>query len=318
MQAVVDEEPEPPRSAGALEPVITALLRKDPAERPDAAHVEQMLAEAAEGRRPRAAQEYVATQHVDLNGAGDTTTHVTRPRQARDAETAAGTLHQPPAPPAPRPRGRRRGRTAALVLALAAVVGAAGAVAVTYLGGLDSGTRASATTSSAPPTASPANHAQNESTVPDGWVRKKDPAGFSLALPGKEWKRQRFDSFQTDYTPDGGRHFIRIAIDSSPDFDSAYLHQIDLEQQLQRLVDYKRVVLRQNIYRDRQGSEWEYTWTALAKDTPFPGPRHAIEETYFARDGVEYAIYMSGPQKDWKKTREQFETVLRSWRPPTG
>jgi hypothetical protein len=78
------------------------------------------------------------------------------------------------------------------------------------------------------------------------------------------------------------------------------------------------VVLRQNIYRDRQGSEWEYTWTALAKDTPFPGPRHAIEETYFARDGVEYAIYMSGPQKDWKKTREQFETVLRSWRPPTG
>ncbi|MCZ9345001.1 serine/threonine protein kinase, partial [Streptomyces sp. TRM76130] len=52
MQAVVEEEAEPPRYAGPLEPVINALLRKDPATRPAAADAEQMLAEAAEGRRP--------------------------------------------------------------------------------------------------------------------------------------------------------------------------------------------------------------------------------------------------------------------------
>jgi hypothetical protein len=123
---------------------------------------------------------------------------------------------------------------------------------------------------------------------------------------------------QTDYTPDGGKHFIRIAIDDSPDFDETYEHQVDLEQQLQRLVDYKRVKLQKNIYRDCPGSVWEYTWTALAKDTPFPGPRHAIEETCIGRNGVEYAIYMSGPAAEWDTTRQQFDEVLRAWRQPTG
>ncbi|MGV9243247.1 serine/threonine-protein kinase [Streptomyces sp. NPDC003710] len=312
MQAVVDEDPALPQFAGALEPVIAALLRKDPAERPDAAELEQMLAEAAEGRRPKSAQEYVATQHVDLSDVGNTTATVGRRRETRASQTGS-TLHQPA--PVPVPRRRRRGRTVALVLAVAAIVGAAGAVAVDSFGGRGRDTTANAAASA--PTPTPATSTQQpEGAVPDGWVRKKDPAGFSLALPGKRWKRKPYDALQTDYTPDGGRHFIRIAVDSSPDFDDANQHQLDLEQQLQRLVDYKRVALRKNIYRDRPGSVWEYTWTALAKDTPFPGPRHAVEETYFSRNGVEYAIYMSGPAADWDTTSKQFDVVLRGWRPP--
>ncbi|WP_055493227.1 serine/threonine-protein kinase [Streptomyces sp. TP-A0356] len=312
MQAVVDEEPGSPQFAGPLEPVIAALLRKDPAQRPGAPELEQMLAEAAEGRRPKAAQEYVPTQHVDLSGPGDTTAHVPRPRQQHEPETAGGTLHQAAPPPAP--RKRRRGRAVALVLAVAAVLGAVGVMALHKAGGGGSGTASAAT----PPPSAPTTGTPDASNVPDGWVRKKDPAGFSLALPGKEWKRKVFDASQTDYTPDDGKHFIRIAVDSSPDFDDAHAHQQDLEQQLRRLVGYQRVILRKNIYRDRPGSLWEYTWTALAKDTPFPGPRHAVEETYFARDGVEYAIYMSGPAADWKTVHEQFDVVLRGWRPPSG
>jgi hypothetical protein len=152
--------------------------------------------------------------------------------------------------------------------------------------------------------------------LPDGWVRRTDPAGFSLAVPGGNWKRQVFDANQTDYTPDGGKHLIRIAVDDSPDFDDPYLHQVDLDQQLsQRLAEYERLTLEVNTYRDRRGSLWEYTWTALAKDTEWPGPYRAIEETYIARDGVEYALYIAGPAKDWATTRKQFDTVLRSWRP---
>ncbi|MGV9562028.1 serine/threonine-protein kinase [Streptomyces sp. NPDC003480] len=315
MQAVVDEEPAEPQFAGVLQPVITALLRKDPAERPDAERLEQMLAEAAEGRRPKAAQEYVATRSMDASGVGEPATTVAGNRQARGAQSAGGsTLHQPV--PVAAPRRRRRGRTVALVLAVAAVVGAAGAVAVNSLGNRSSTTTTSAGTFDPSPATS--TQAQSAGAVPDGWVRKKDPAGFSLLLPGKQWKRQKYDAFQTDYTPDGGKHFIRIAVDSSPDFDDAYQHQLDLQQQLQRLVDYQRVTLRKNIYRDCPGSLWEYTWTALAKDTPFPGPRHAVEETYFARNGVEYAIYMSGPAADWDTTRQQFDVVLRGWRQPEG
>ncbi|MCF3136349.1 serine/threonine-protein kinase, partial [Streptomyces olivochromogenes] len=64
MQAVVEEEAAEPQHAGPLGSVITALLRKDPAHRPSAEQAEQMLAEAAEGRRPSAAQAFVPTQNL--------------------------------------------------------------------------------------------------------------------------------------------------------------------------------------------------------------------------------------------------------------
>ncbi|MFI9648479.1 serine/threonine-protein kinase [Streptomyces sp. NPDC052040] len=315
MQAVVDEQPAQPANADALEPVIAALLRKDPAERPDAEQLEHMLAEAAEGRRPKAAQEYVATQNVGMSQAGDPTVSVPGHRDSRGSHTTGSTLNQPTPTAVPAAPKRRRGRMVALVLAVAAVLGAAGAVALDTFGNHGSGTTANAETPDPSPSTSPQ---QSGGPDPAGWVRKKDPAGFSLALPSNEWKRQRFDAFQTDYSPDGGKHFIRIAVDSSPDFDDGYQHQLDLEQQLQRLVDYRRVTLHKNIYRDCPGSLWEYTWTALSKDTPFPGPRHAVEETYFARNGVEYAIYMSGPASDWETTQQQFNAVLRGWRQPEG
>jgi eukaryotic-like serine/threonine-protein kinase len=63
LQAVVEEEAADPRHAGPLGPVISALLRKDPAARPGTAEAEQLLAEAAEGRRPHGAQAYVPPQY---------------------------------------------------------------------------------------------------------------------------------------------------------------------------------------------------------------------------------------------------------------
>jgi hypothetical protein len=160
-----------------------------------------------------------------------------------------------------------------------------------------------------------------QSSGPANWQVYHDPWGFDISLP-KGWTRKVYGDSdgikQVDYTPDNGKHFVRIAIDASPDFPTAYDHQLDLEVQLQKLVDYKRVTLEENTYRDRPGSLWDYTWTALAKDTPFPGPRRAIEETYMSRDGIEFAIYMSSPAADWATTSAQFKTVLQSWSPDSG
>ena len=131
--------------------------------------------------------------------------------------------------------------------------------------------------------------------------------------------RGRSENGQIDYTPDGGEHFLRIAIDERPDFDDPYLHQLDLEQQLKRLRDYETVSLESNIYRDRKGSLWEFTWTALAKDTPFPGPRRAIEQAYLGRDGAEYVIYMSAPGGGLgDRTRAVRRRCCEGWRPNSG
>ncbi|MGI5377588.1 serine/threonine-protein kinase [Streptomyces sp. CA-251387] len=342
MQAVVDEEPAEPQHAGPLAPVITALLRKDPATRPGAAEAEQMLAEAAEGRRPSTAQAFVPTQHTRYEpeartGPGHTgaTVHVGATVRTGQ-ETPTGTPYPPMAGPMTigrpydvtgtgagtgavpaRPPKRRRLRTLALLVVLAALAGGGTAV-VLQKWGPQAGDTSTSTAPSPSPTATKTEGPGAGGAVPDSWERVEDPLGFSLYLP-QGWKRKVVqddgDLKQIDYTPDNGRHFVRIAVDRSPDFAEPYAHQRDLEEQLRRLVDYQRVTMEENLYRDRKGSLWEYTWTALAKDTPFPGPRHAIEETYIARDGTEYALYMSSPTGSWTTTRKQFTAVLQGWQP---
>lgn len=167
---------------------------------------------------------------------------------------------------------RRRGRTVALVAALVVLVGGGGVFGLHQWnsGSKKAGSAVSASPSATPsgsPSATASASAQPSAvpgTVPKDWVRVEDPAGFSLSLP-QGWTRTETNG-QIDYSPDGGEHFLRIAIDESPDFDDPYLHQLDLEQQLQKLSEYKRVSLESNVYRDRKGSLWDFTWTALAKD----------------------------------------------------
>ncbi|MGW4755259.1 serine/threonine-protein kinase [Streptomyces chartreusis] len=358
MQAVVDEEPTEAQNAGPLAPVITALLRKDPATRPDAAEAEQMLAEAAEGRRPSAAQVYVPTQHNRYEPEARTgplqpgsappgaeTAANSRPVSNNPYASGSSTPYPPvtgtPYPPTTGPtalggpydatgsratgaapsRKRRRLRTLALVVALAAIIGGGTAVVLQKWGprggGTDSVSTQPSDQESPDASASPGNPGR-QGGVPASWKRYDDPLGFSLYLP-KGWEREvvgeEVDGLQqVDYTPDGGEHFVRVAVDTSPDFANAYDHLRDLEQQVgERLVEYQTVSLKRNLYRDRDACLWEYTWVAQAKDTPFPGPRRAIDQAYIDRDGTEYAIYMSTPQKDWTATRRQFTSVLQGW-----
>ncbi|MBQ0847011.1 serine/threonine-protein kinase [Streptomyces sp. NPDC057621] len=373
MQAVVGEEPEALENAGPLTSVITALLRKDPAERPGPEEAEQMLAEAAEGRAPDSAHAYVPTQHVDgapdprgtygqgLPGAygpaqaaaapgSEDATHAvahgshgfdgsrggpyppgayggpdgrdTYGSHGRPAPDPAGaTANQPAVVGRP---GRRRFRTVAAVVLAAALVGGGGVAALLMVDGWgDEDASKSSNHSSAPRTPSPSDgdddgkqtEGAQTGDVPAGWERVDDPEGFSLVLP-EGWKRQ-VEGTQVDYTPDAGEHFVRIAVDDSPDFDTPYRHLVDLEQQISgRLSEYQQVGLESNTFRDRPGALWDFTWTALGKDTEFPGPRRAIEQAYLGRDGVEYVIYMSSPADDWETARSQFDTVLRGWEPP--
>ncbi|WP_172384631.1 serine/threonine-protein kinase [Streptomyces sp. MNP-20] len=305
MQAVVTEEPAAAAHAGALGPVIAALLRKDPTARPSADEAEQMLAEAAEGRRPSTAQAYVPTRTNQLPPP------VARP--VAQPATAQQTAPATPTPPAAPGRGRWARRLA--LVAAAALLGGGAVFGYLQFGG-DNGDRARAEASEGTESKGGKDGKDGRDGdrivggIPADWERVRDAEGFSLMLP-KGWSR-RVDGNQIDYTPDNGRHFVRIAIDRSPDFDSPYAHQIDLERQL-KLPNYQRLHLNSNNFRDHPGALWEFRWTAGSSDTT-KGPRHAIEQGYINGDGVEYMIYMSGPEASWDTTREQFDAVLRGWR----
>ncbi|MEW1721157.1 serine/threonine-protein kinase [Streptomyces sp. NPDC093109] len=327
MQAVVTDEPEKPWSAGPLAPVIAALLRKDPDARPGTAECERMLREVVEGRSPAGPEPYDTTRPVRYDGARTATVSATAlsaagavvgaggSGTARSAGSASGPEPAPGgsgtapsvAPSAARPAGRRRGRlrAAAVAVVVAAVLGGGGGfVALKYLDG-----------SGGPSTGSGGTAAPDDATNPDdadAWTQVEAPEGFSLKVP-KGWERKT-DSEQIDFTPDNGVHLIRIGI-SAPDFEDPYTHMVNLEKQLQRLPDYRRISMAPNSFRDKaRSARWEFTWT---ENTATAFARHAVDQIYYSDDGnTEYAIYMSGPEEDWATTHEQFDVVLRSWQPP--
>ncbi|GLV99921.1 serine/threonine-protein kinase [Streptomyces lavendulae] len=315
LQAVVNDEPPVPRQSGALGPVITALLRKDPGQRPSAAEAERMLIEAMEGREPKAAQAYVPTRAVSAEErAPARSAEPARPEPAAPAPTTA--LPEPPAAPAGRPPGRLK-RAAAVAL-VAALLGGGGVFGVLkYLDGQGEGVQDEG--SADKPASAPDRPGTGEdgkggaaATPPAGFVKVEDPAGFSLFVPAG-WKRQ-MDGNQIDYTPDNGRHLIRIAIDTTPDYPNPYTHLLDMEKQLKERMGYKREVLDQNSFRDTtRAGLWDFSWTEKA---PHAGPRRAIEQMYISPDNTEYAVYMSGPANEWSKIRQQFDTVLTGWQPP--
>ncbi|GAA3297824.1 hypothetical protein GCM10020295_31760 [Streptomyces cinereospinus] len=100
-----------------------------------------------------------------------------------------------------------------------------------------------------------------EEPVPVTWVRRDDPAGFSLSLPSDRWQRSVYGVqgglTRIDCTPGGGTRLVRVAVDTSPDYDEPCEHQLDLEAQLRRPARYERVTMERNVHRDRGGSLWE-------------------------------------------------------------
>ncbi|MFD4629940.1 protein kinase [Streptomyces sp. NPDC058284] len=352
MQAVVTEEPAPPRYAGVLGPVIGALLHKDPQARPSAEEAELMLAQAAEGRPPQQAHAYVPTQAhpaegpqpangtQSANGPQPTTgpytvaqghahqapsephtpthapspyTHATHPQAPTPhgydptpvPGSGGGDLHTLAHQGAAHPRRRRRWPAIAALAVVAALLGGGGVLG--YLRFADAGTKDRGSGASEGP-------ARVVGGIPDDWQRVKDPEGFSLRLP-RNWKREA-NGNQIDYTPDGGRRFLRIAVDKNPQSESPYAHQVALEKNLRvKLPGYRRLEMNSNTFRDQHGALWEFSWKAGANDTT-AGPRRAISQSYVSRDGVEYVLYMSAPAANWAATREQFDAMVLGWREP--
>lgn len=320
MQAVVDEEPAEAVNAGVLAPVLAALLRKDPAERPSAEQAEHMLAEAAEGRLPGGVQSYAPTVRTPYRG----------PERRTGTGTRVQTASVTPYPPesygsVTAPPKRHRLRTFALVVALAATVGGGVAIALQHFGtgGLggpgDPASSSDSTSGSSTRSADPKPSGKGGQGLPAGWERRDDPVGFSISLP-KGWTRSvsidKDGLQQVDFTPDNGKHLVRVAVDTDPDFSSSYKHMVNLDEKLAgRLRDYSQLLLKEELFRDQPGARWEYTWDARAQDPPhyFASPYHAIDVGYMKSDGTEYAVYESSPAGEWTATKKQFDVILRSF-----
>lgn len=239
----------------------------------------------------------------------------------------------PPGAPSEAPPAPRRRAVKWLALALAAFLVGGGATAgalyfKNHRGGSDtkadskadrpaavkSGQPTHGPTPSVPPspTVTPSGEPTGTPTgeptagLPDGFVQKHDPYGFSLAVQ-HDWKRSTKGT-QTDYKAPVGKSYLRIGVIANAP-QSSYDNFLSMEKGAEKRTNYQRMELRKNTFQNSAGARWEFTYVNDTGNTV-----HAIDQAYVAADGTEYSIYYECLEALYDPENDKvFSTALSSW-----
>ncbi|MDH6578096.1 serine/threonine-protein kinase [Kitasatospora sp. MAP5-34] len=319
LAAVVGDPLPEPRRAGALGPVLAALMAKDPADRPTADEALQMLSEVTAGHTldikplPKLLQK-VPTQAVPVVDRAEPLAPPAAEATTVGGVAAPGSAAATPAPAA-MAAGRRKGRRIwriALAAGLAAMIVAGGA-AYLLKEKSDGRTPTSPPPSSATGTARPDLPASGP--APDGYQWVDDPAGFRFPIPstGAPWVRTTDEKNQIYYSPDKKLHFLQFSMQVGAS-QSPHDHLLGLEQTVSHALntkDFRRVALTDVKIRGYEGAIWEFTYTVVAD-----GLHRHIREAEFRDDsGTSYNLYESGPETDSINGARLFTSVLNGFAP---
>jgi eukaryotic-like serine/threonine-protein kinase len=192
----------PPIRSGPLEPLLRAMLDRDPAKRPTMPQVREALAEVAVDdvaaapettriEEPRAAAAVAAPATRQLEQASGTTPppviaaperQVAAPPPTRPAAATTVTKPAPPPPPAADPRRRRRAVLAVLALVAAAVIGLAVLLLPDREGATQNSPSAAAPTTATTP-ADPATATPSETVTGTVSPSSPSPASTPASVP---------------------------------------------------------------------------------------------------------------------------------------
>ncbi|PBC79380.1 serine/threonine protein kinase [Streptomyces sp. TLI_235] len=330
LAAVVGDPLPEPRRAGALGPVLAALMAKDPAERPAADEAARMLREVTAGHtmgmkaRPAATAHRVPTQQVPVvdrteppaRPAGHSTTAPTLP-VPEAAPTAQAPVAAPPTEPVPPvapagPAGRRRRLLPLLLVGLVVVLAAAAGVYVLKSRSGRDEPRDDAA-SGAPQITVPTTRASDTpGPAPSGYVWKQDPAGFRFPMPvatsGKSWVRST-DNNEIYYSPDNKVHYLQFAVTVGQPL-TPLQHFEQMEQSITKnRPAYRRESLTGIKVNGQEGAVWEFSYTSLDGS----GRRHLKEVEFRTEDGTSYDVLVASPDKDWQEALRRFTVVLNNF-----
>jgi eukaryotic-like serine/threonine-protein kinase len=287
LNAVLHEDPPEPRRAGALTPVIGALLRKDAADRPTDEEAARMLAEVADGKPSLA-----ATPAAPVDAAAP------EAATAREPEAPPVESAEPHVEPAPMPSGRRSGWI--LTLAVLAVLAVGAYVAATLL-----------TRSDDP--REPAGAAPTETdaaTVPEDWeMYEEENTGWTLAYP-PDWEVEPQDETMIDFVDPQSGTYLRVdwGDDPGPSPVGAWR---TLERSFSDSHDnYQRVRLVPTTYQGYDAAIWEFTFTEDGADL------HALDLGFVIGDEYGFALFFQTAEEDWEGSQDLFEQLQASFQPP--
>jgi serine/threonine protein kinase len=311
LMALAAEEPEPPRRAGALGPVLEGLLRKDPEKRIDAEETRRRLRKAAGRRRP-----------------------VPAPRAAREpappAESATAVASaESVAASAPRfvAGSHRRQWIIVLVVAALLVLAGSGVLIATKFRERGSGSVASGpstgvspssapvTTSAAPtpaasasvkPSATSPSGKASRPALPSGWTDYRDRTGFSVYVP-QGWKRSQDGSIV--YFRSAGR-VLGIDQTTHPNMNPVADWQGKADYRVAHgdFPGYHKIRITAVSYYVK-AADWEFTFDGSS------ARQHVNNRGLVVNAHQAYGIYWQAPDAQWDAAYAQLQLVFKSFRP---
>ncbi|GAA0572816.1 serine/threonine-protein kinase [Actinomadura livida] len=331
LAAILTQDVPPPRNAGPLTPVLTALLERDPGRRLTGDRAEEALNAVAAGQAPGLAAEPTASGPLSgaLSGARPA------PPPAPPAASQAPPAPPPPAPSFPgpvpgmtahypplAPAGTERRRSVlAPILAGAAVATVILAVAGVLMwpdgssGGGPEESRQPTTvakqstpgpqdTPTAPEPAS--SGGPSEAFLPDGLVRAPGP-GFTIGVP-KGWRRSDRGN-STIWNDPAGTAYVQV--DRTPWTGDPYDHWLTWEREAiadGKLRNFNRLSITRTSVAGVAAADIEFTWT---RDS---GLTRARDRGVIA-GGRSYAVVVAVPASQWNENEALVKNVLDTFRP---
>ncbi|WP_200301743.1 serine/threonine-protein kinase [Streptomyces adelaidensis] len=301
--AIAVDPLEPMKRGGALEPLVEALLTKDPADRPTTEQTERALRAVVSG----AATAALPTSATGgAAGGWETNGSKTGGNAAREpganGDTGSGTGGEGgnrgrTAPAADRPSRRARGKRRRRVLvppALAVTVAATVVGAVLYTSNPDGDS--SRKSGAATPAYSP-------SPVPAGYhLVTERSLGVSFPVPDG-WTRDTRTAEQVTYTDETKRVGITIGIvDPAGSHPMAHFKDIEANTKL-NYSTYRKLRMQKTTFRGQPAAIWDFTFQGRARTY------RAIDLGYGRAGEREYDIYLSAPEADWDTYRPVFDKV---------
>jgi serine/threonine protein kinase len=334
LSAVVNDQAPPPRRAGALGPIIAALLSKSPEHRPTATELverlERVIAAESESTAVPSPGVPPPTTRPGPSGPGRQSTGPSRPDQpARPVTTTTTLPDHPPlidlagerasaterqAPP-PGTGGaarafRSRGRLllAVALLAVVALVAATlglsgafssgerrgGAAPSTASPGSTTG-RATSTTAQQAPSTSAGSATSAAGQVPPGWTSFRSEAGaYGVAYP-RGWRVSTSSvNNDTDLRGPGG---LLFRVQSSDQPRNPMQAWTDLEREFAAKYagqGYQRIALGPGRYRGLEAAVWEFSYLR-------GGQRIRARDVTFKSPSGRwgYAVLLQAPRGSW-------------------
>ncbi|MDX3832717.1 serine/threonine-protein kinase [Streptomyces europaeiscabiei] len=324
--AIAVDPLEPLKRGGALEPLIEALLAKDPADRPTTEQTERALRAVVSGEATTALPMPGAGRPVDgdtvnrnavdgglsvevsstagsSDGWGPSGRHTGRvtlpgtgPHNGRDgfpgSPAGAG-----PEGGQPSRQGRKKSRILVPVAVAVTVAALVVGVALYVTSNPDGETASPGSGTSAAPSYSP-------SPLPDGFHLVTDEA-LDISFPVPDgWKAGKRTAESVTYTDETGLVGLTIGVvDPAGSHPMAHFKDIEANTKVNYPTSYRKLRMQKTTFRGQPAAVWEFTFQGRARAF------RAIDLGYGREGEREYDIYLSAPDIDWDTYRPIFDKV---------